>query len=114
SALTQSLATADQKATEKTVRILITNQGAVHNVRAALGAQQAVTIPTELLSPCPRADYLSVKTAGDLATFGGQQDTYLAVCDARRQEAVGIIQMQNAADTALAKALWPKPWWLAW
>lgn len=73
-----------------------------------------MTIPTELLSPCPRADYLSVKTAGDLAAFGIQEDAYLAVCDARRQEAVGIIQMQNAADAALARAVKIRPWWMVW
>ncbi|MHB8286708.1 MAG: hypothetical protein ACYDD1_18800 [Caulobacteraceae bacterium] len=73
-----------------------------------------MTIPTELLSPCLRADYLSVKTAGDLAAFGIQEDAYLAVCDARRQEAVGIIQTQNAADEALAKTLRPRAWWRAW
>lgn len=74
----------------------------------------SVTIPTELVSPCPRADYLSVKTAGDLAAFGIQEDAYLAVCDARRQEAVGIIQTQNAADTALVSDLAPRPWWQIW
>ncbi|MHB8284237.1 MAG: hypothetical protein ACYDD1_06125, partial [Caulobacteraceae bacterium] len=74
----------------------------------------AVTIPTELLSPCPRADYLSVKTAGDLAAFGIQEDAYLAVCDARRAEAIGIIQAQNAAGAALARALAPKGWWKLW
>lgn len=46
-ALTQSVATADQKATEKTVRVLITTQGAVHDVQAAPGANTALD-PGEL------------------------------------------------------------------
>ncbi|MHB8286729.1 MAG: hypothetical protein ACYDD1_18905, partial [Caulobacteraceae bacterium] len=39
--LTQTVATADQTATEKTVRVLITTQGAIHDVQAAPGANTA-------------------------------------------------------------------------
>ncbi|MHB8286709.1 MAG: hypothetical protein ACYDD1_18805 [Caulobacteraceae bacterium] len=46
-ALTQSVSTADQKANEKTVRVLITTQGAIHDVQAAPGANTALD-PGEL------------------------------------------------------------------
>ena len=48
-----------------------------------------------------------VQTIGDLAVFSVRQEAVIAVCDAKRDRAVALIDQRNAQVT-------PKPWWRVW
>ena len=69
-------------------------------------------IPGTISAPCQHPDKTGVRTIGDLASFAIAGEADLKVCDGYRAAAVQMIQVQNAAAAALAKALAPpRPWW---
>ena len=63
-----------------------------------------IPVPETLRQPCPQVDREGVLTIGDLAAFSVRQEAALVACDARRAEAVGLIDRRNEQVT-------PKPWW---
>ena len=55
-----------------------------------------------------------MRTIGDLAAYAIAGEADLKVCDGYRAAAVEMIQEQNAATAALARAAAPRLWWRVW
>ena len=80
-----------------------------------IAAALQVQIPETISAPCQHPDKTGVRTIGDLASFAIAGEADLKVCDGYRAAAVQMIQVQNAAAAALARALAPpRPWWRVW
>jgi len=66
-----------------------------------------INIPQTLREPCARAEITALGTVGELGALVVRQEAAVAVCDARRQAVVSIVD-------AHAQIVRPRPWWRVW